>query len=137
LGRSRKAVLTVPRNSLSPLEVVKRQTKDDAELDPEVKACLLSEARALQRDGLQRSAQDVAIGLLFCRRVLLTAIPDGRLKTPEGLTLIVRILEQIHKGRSALRRAGRGGSWRVPPLAQPVQVVEEEATEPGAGAAGG
>ena len=99
----------MPRTSLSALEILLRQTKADGELDslPEVRKCLLSETRSLQKAGLPRSEMHVAIGLLHCLRALLTAIPSGRLKTPEGLNLLVRITEQVHKANSALRRRGR------------------------------
>ncbi len=104
----------MPRNSLLPVEVVIRQVKEDADLDglPVVKANLLSRARGLQKLGLSQDEQDIAIGLLFCRRFLLTAIPSGRLGTPEGVNLMVRVLEQLHKGQNSLRR----GSRRPTPL---------------------
>lgn len=114
----------MPRNSLSSLEIIKLQTKADPDLEalPAVKANLLSRTRGLQKQGLSQDQMDVAAGLILCRRALLTCIPSGRLGTPEGMNLVVRILEQLHKGQSALRRqAGRGGQgqrspiWRTPP----------------------
>jgi hypothetical protein len=119
----------MPRTSLSPLEIVMRQTKVDAELEglPQVRACLLSRARGLQRQDLSPDDMDVAVGLILCRRALLTAIPGGRLGTPEGMNLVVRILEQVHKGRSALRRARRHGAPMLMPRKQPpVRQVDED-----------
>lgn len=108
----------MPRTSLSALEILARQTREDADLDryPLVRANLLTFIRSLQRQGLEQGEQDIAIGRVLNRRHLLLLVPSGALKTAEAMNLAVRIEEQNHKANSALRRRARkaGGLWLQP-----------------------
>ncbi len=101
--------MTVPRTSLSALEILGRQMRKDAELDPypEIRANLLTMIRSYQRMGLDQGRQDIAMGRVFNRRHLLLLTPSGKLRSTDAMHLVVRIEEQNAKGNSALRRLGR------------------------------
>ena len=89
---------------MTVLELLRRQLgADDTLADhPEVRANLLTRCRSYQRQGLTQDEMDVACGLILLRRDLLLWAGTA---TAEGVNLRVRMMEQIHKGRNALRRA--------------------------------
>lgn len=98
----------MPRTSLTSLEILLRQVKQDADLDayPEVRANLRTRIRSLAKRGLDQDEQDVAVGLVLNRRDLLLSIPSGRLKRADALNGTVRVQEQLLKATNALRRRG-------------------------------
>src|SRR5262245_51714485 len=121
------------RRSLSALEVLLRQVRNDRSLDghEEVRANLLTRIRGLQREKLDQDGQDVAVGQILNRRALLMMTPAGMCGTVEGINLQVRLEEQTHKAQSAQRRRSRGGRWgpsgkrRLPPM-RPIATRQPE-----------
>ena len=136
--------------SLSALEILLRQTREDAHLDayPEVRRNLLTLIRARQRMGLDQDEQTIAVGEVLDRRFLLLLVPSGALKSADTMHLVIRTQEQVHKSRNARRRRARSlpsvwsGGRRIPTVTSLVQgagdgELEDESDDNGGEAAGG